>query len=573
MLTYHYRIIALLCALAFCPGVPPPARAQAAPRGAAAAQSNEHDCMNDIAVGVSVSPHIINPSATGRSEARVTLAVTPCASLPASTVDARLEVFEEETGRVVYAENRTVRVQAGDTTRVETTWRPAEVLGDGRYFLRAKATLSARTTRRAARVVAGGSGEDEVVLDRAGALDRLFAAGPRALPAALAESPNTHDPLAQNFAFRYFAGSTHAHTIFSDGGVRVNQCSGSVQSPHSGAEPPEAYQFAREQGRLDFLAVVEHNHLMQNVCEGCSAQQVRARYRSGIEAARNATLPDEFVGVYGMEWGVINPRQGHLNIYNQENLISWDGEPSDIEVEKGRYDQVYTQVAQNQGAAGSFITFNHPQGDDFNNWQRTAQGDKVVRGLAILSGPANSRATNFGDAPGNDYEAVYRKALGLGWKVGPEVHQDNHCVNYGASTSGRTVVLIPQGTTFDLRSLMDAYRNRRFYAAEDINAQLVYRTAIGSRVMGESFSSSAASVGVRVEAHDPEGESAASIELWGGRLGSTQSPQLVASTIANDTLDASIPRKPAGQEWYYYVKIRQADGDRIWSSPLWIRWN
>lgn len=61
----------------------------------------------------------------------------------------------------------------------------------------------------------------------------------------------------------------------------------------------------------------------------------------------------------------------------------------------------------------------------------------------------------------------------------------------------------------------------------------------------------------------PARESAASMELWGGRLVSTQTPQRVTSTTADDTLDASIPRKPAGQEWYYYVKIRQADGDRI----------
>jgi hypothetical protein len=163
--------------------------------------------------------------------------------------------------------------------------------------------------------------------------------------------------------------------------------------------------------------------------------------------------------------------------------------------------------------------------------------------------------------------------LRLGWRVGPEVHQDNHCANYGASTSGRTVALIPQGTTFDLRSLMNAYRERRFYATEDINAQLVYRTANGSRVMGQRFSSSAANIGVRIESHDSDGESVESIELWGGRVGSTQNPQRIASDSANDIFDFSIPRKPAGQEWYYYVKVTQADGDRLWSSPLWIRWN
>lgn len=570
MSTHHFRITALVSSVLFlCLTLCTPARAQA---NAAAAQSNEHDCMNDITVGVNVSPHVINPSAAGRSEAKITVALAPCPTLPAATIDYRLEIVKEETGRVVYAEGRTVRVEAGGTSRVETIWRPAGMLGDGRYFLRANATLSARTTQRAARVLAGGSGEDEVVIDRAGALDRLFTARERATVSA-AESGNAHDPLAQDFPFRYFYGSTHAHTIFSDGGVPVDGCTDSVQVPHQGANPAEAYSFARESGRLDFLAVVEHNHLLQNVCAGCSAQQVLARYHGGVQAARDATVADAFVGVFGMEWGVISDRQGHLNIYNQEKLISWSGEPSDIQVTKGRYDQVYDRVAQNQGDAGSFITFNHPKGSDFNNWARTTQGDRVVRGIAILSGPAFSNDTDFSDSPGNDYEGMYRKALGLGWKVGPEVHQDNHCVNYGASTSGRTVAVIPQGVAFDLRSLMDAYRNRRFYATEDINAQLVYRNASGSRVMGESFSSSASFVSVRIESHDPDNEPAASIELWGGRVGSTQNPQRLASTTASDTLDVSIPRRPAGQEWYYYVKLRQADGDRIWSSPMWIRWN
>ncbi|HEX8500540.1 MAG TPA: hypothetical protein VF659_08120 [Pyrinomonadaceae bacterium] len=572
MRTLHLRITVLTLALSFCAGAVPPARAQEAPREAAAG-SDERDCQDDLTVGVSAGPHVINPSAPGRSEAGITVSIRPCPTLPAGTINYTLEVVNKEGGRAVYAESRTARAEAGGVVRTETAWRPAGVIADGRYAVRVTATLSGAAGRRG-RALAGGSGEDEVVVDRAGALDKLFAARPAAAAESLAAEPvSPHDPLAQGFPFRYFYGSTHAHTIWSDGGVPVDDCDDSVQVPHEGADPAAAYRFAREQGRLDFLAVVEHNHLMQNVCAGCSAQQVRERYHGGVQAARDATVADEFVGVFGMEWGVIANKQGHLNIYNQENLISWSGEPSDIQVVKGRYDQVYNRVAQNQGDAGSFITFNHPKGSDFNNWERTAQGDRVVRGLAILSGPAFSNGTDFGASPGNDFEGMYRKALGLGWKVGPEVHQDNHCANYGASTSGRTVALIPQGTAFDLRSLMDAYRNRRIYATEDVNAQLVFRRADGGRVMGESFGSSAAAVRVRIEAHDPDGEPAESVELWGGRVGSTQAPQRVAGASATDTLDASIPRKPAGQEWWYYVKIRQADGDRIWSSPVWIRWN
>ena len=59
MPTHHFRIVALISALFFCLGVCTTALAQITPRGPAAAQSNEHDCVKDITVGVNVSARVI----------------------------------------------------------------------------------------------------------------------------------------------------------------------------------------------------------------------------------------------------------------------------------------------------------------------------------------------------------------------------------------------------------------------------------------------------------------------------------------------------------------------------------
>ena len=170
---------------------------------------------------------------------------------------------------------------------------------------------------------------------------------------------------------------------------------------------------------------------------------------------------------------------------------------------------------------------------------------------------------------------LYNTVLSYGWKIGPEAHQDNHCQNYGNSTPNRTVVIVPSNATFNQQSLMGAYDGRRFYAAQDRDVQLVYRTADGARVMGNSF---AAGAGVDIFVHvaDPAGEAVQKIEIWGGRAGTNASPGATAAVITSNTsstmLSATLAPRTSGEEWYYYVTAVQADGNIVWSAPMWITW-
>ena len=130
-----------------------------------------------------------------------------------------------------------------------------------------------------------------------------------------------------------------------------------------------------------------------------------------------------------------------------------------------------------------------------------------MRAIAVISGPAFSKLETYADA-GTRYSGPkagtdrYQYVLQRGWKVGPEAHGDNHCLNYGTSTRNRTVVL---ATSLGKASVMDAMLNRRFYTSSDMNAQMFFGTADLTKVMGQTFTTASATLDLLAWISDPDG--------------------------------------------------------------------
>lgn len=536
------------------------------------------ECHAGFAAYAAAQPYIVNPAVADRSTTTI-VAVFEDSDIGASgPISYRMLVRSVATGELVAVLVGTASMANGRQTEVVARWdgknERGEYVDDGEYSIEVAGKLRVGGRRPALSsfddaVKVARSSEVRVVIDRSARFDALFEESGRTRRRLEAEAAG----LDTTFPYNFFFGTTHAHTNWSDGGMPVTDCASGRYGYAGGAQPADAFSYAKTSGSVDFLAIVEHNHLMQEACSGCTADAVKSRYVAGFNAAQSATVAGSFVGLFGMEWGVISGG-GHINIYNQSNLMSWTGEPYHVLVDKSNYPQLYTAMRNNQGTLGSYGTFNHPDTTDFGSWNRTADGDAVMRGLSIISGPAFSTSTAF--APGGStYVPRYNQALSYGWKIAPEAHQDNHCINYGNSTPNRTVALVPSSSTFSQSTLMQAYAARRFYASQDRDAQLVYRTADSSRVMGESFSAGSG-VGVYVRLLDPQGEGVQKIEIWGGRAGTVASPgaapAVVASNTSSTTLSATLSPQVAGQEWYYYVVAVQADGNTIWSAPMWITW-
>lgn len=533
------------------------------------------ECHLGFSAYAAARPYILNPSVASRAVTQVVVVFEESQAEVRGAVTYRIEIRSVLSGQLV-AERKGVtmlhpRAQAEATARWDGRDDAGDFVPDGEYAIEVIAQFRAGSVEKSSldeRAFGdlAKSSEVRVVVDRAGFYDRLFERRDRRDPKSMAAG------LDATFPYQFFYGTTHAHTNWSDGGMPNSDCASGRYGYAGGAQPVDAFNYAKTSGSIDFLAIVEHNHLMQEACAGCTAEQVKSRYSAGFSAAQTATVPGSFVGMFGMEWGVISGG-GHINVYNQANLMSWTGEPFHVSVDKSNYLQLYTAMKNNQGVLGSYGTFNHPNSSDFGSWARTADSDAVMRGLSMISGPAFNTSTSFSPG-GSTYQLRYDQALSYGWKIAPEAHQDNHCWNYGNSTPNRTVVLIPNGSTFNQQSLVAAYGARRFYAAQDRDVQLVWRTSSG-QVMGDSFgATSALPVDVRVS--DPASEGVQKIEIWGGRAGTVAAPgaapTIVSSNTASSTLAATLAAKPSGEEWYYYVVAVQADGDTVWSAPIWVAW-
>lgn len=539
------------------------------------------ECHSRFAYYLGAQPYIVNPEAAGRATTNIVAVLEdPSLVVPAlARYELQIRNASDDTLVRTVADLTDLRArhQQQMTFRWDAKDDQGRVVPDGEYVIDMIAHVRRDASPRVLSA-AGEAGELEprweaavgsavnVIVDRAGRYDALFVKSPR-----IDADDTSIDP---SFPYQFFFGTTHAHSNWSDGGMPVTDCASGRYGYAGGARPSDAWTYAKSNGDVDFLAVVEHNHLMQEACSTCTAQGIKDRYAAGFTNAQSATVNGSFVGLFGMEWGVISGG-GHINIYNQSKLMSWSGEPYHVLVDKSNYSQLYTAIRNNAGTLGSYGTFNHPETSDFNSWARTADGDAVMRGLSIISGPAFNTSTSFSPG-GTRYTARFNQALSYGWKIAPEAHQDNHCWNYGNSTPNRTVALIPNGTTFSQSSLMTAMNNRRFYAAEDRNAQLSFQSSDGSRVMGASFSS-AANVGINVAVNDPNGDGVQKIELWGGKAGTVSAPGAAAAVLVSNTssktLSTTIFKRTVGETWYYYIVAVQADGNMIWSAPMWITWS
>ena len=369
------------------------------------AQQNQFDeCHAGFSVYVGASPYILNPSVADRRVTTIVAIFEDSELSSASNVRYRVTIRSAGSGEIMRVLEGTRSLLPRNAAEAIATWDGRDskrnLVIDGEYSIAVRAVaqrgrLFPELDTFQEGVRRAQSSEVRVIVDRVGVYDPLFdqKTTNRLRLEAMAVGLDT------TFPYQFLFGTTHAHTNWSDGGMPVTDCASGRYGYAGGAQPVDAFNFAKANGSIDYLAVVEHNHLMQDACTTCTAEEIKTRYANGFQAAQDATVPGSFVGLFGMEWGVISGG-GHINIYNQSQLMSWVGEPYHVLVDKSNYQQLYTAMRNNQGLLGSYGTFNHPNSSDFGSYARSADGDAVIRGLSILSGPAFSTSTTF--SPGGD---------------------------------------------------------------------------------------------------------------------------------------------------------------------------
>jgi hypothetical protein len=375
---------------------------------------------------------------------------------------------------------------------------------------------------------------------------------------------------AGSLPYTIYYGNLHSQTNHSDGGTPVGSCGGSEVPQGGSMGPADAYAMMDNQAGGDFLLASEHNHMYDgSTSTNTSASPATANnlFASGLTAAATyrGAHPD-FLALYGNEWGVIS-NGGHLNILNPDALPSWEYNSSNLLIGgvatiKSNYADLYATMK----ARGWIGQFNHPASSGQFQINGTAlaydaNGAEVMVAAEIRNTSAFSTNTTETETGGGSFGTAFNILLERGYHVAPTSNQDNHCANWGIAGKNRTGVLLPSAAALTVANFLDAMKARRAFATEDKTAQVVL-TGNG-QVMGQTIANTGA-LTLAANYASSSGGTAARVQFFEGVPGRNGTVTQLFEGAGTTTFT------PAEGAHFYYALVTEADGDRLWSAPIWV---
>jgi hypothetical protein len=345
------------------------------------------------------------------------------------------------------------------------------------------------------------------------------------------EEVDSETPVA-NVRYKFYFGYLHAHSELSDGE----------------GDPEDAYIYAHLYGGLDFFALTDH-------AEYFDIWPWEDRWEELVSAAQAFYRPGRYVTLWGFEYS--NPVYGHINVLNTADYVSAISKVSITEF----YDWLRDRPA-------GFGRYNHP-GDydyldsEFLHLELYPDVESQMVGIETWNGNDSFDKYYYDGGWETDF-SYWDEGNRQRWYLGALGGQDNHSPNWGTRNEFRTVVLALALTREDI---IDAYRNRRFYATEDKDLYLDIRCEgypMGSRLSGvrRVFT---------VRALDKGGDIFEEVRLY--RNGKLLRTRAVSGNFIKEQFGDVSHTRPA----YYYAIVRQTDdndyngrNDEAITSPIWI---
>lgn len=346
----------------------------------------------------------------------------------------------------------------------------------------------------------------------------------------VSNSPNAIASTNPEFAFAVVFGNFHSHTAASDGIGNITQ----------------AYTYARDTANIDVLSVTDHSHYLTS-----------GEYTSLLTTANTFTEDGVFVALAGQEMGIANSSgYGHMSVWNASQVAPTSA---------------FTNMTN---AYNFFVTenvpggYNHPEpmnsGSNFNDLAFVFQYDKYVNTIEVRNGKRSG-----------NYNNRYLQALSNGWHIGAVGNQDNHNGLWGDQqnpNSGNDIyltgLLVTELTT---DGVMDAFWNRRTYACEinpvNDRVNLLYRAGpvVGTKAwMGEI--DTIATTEIELELEINAANDFQTIQIY--RNAVFYDSELVSGNDLTWTYLDTVPTDPG--DYYYHLRIIQADQDATWTSPIWF---
>lgn len=397
--------------------------------------------------------------------------------------------------------------------------------------------------------------------------------GPRDLPSNERATRGHESAAAETRVgqHRVFLGNLHSHTSYSDG---------------SGT-PKQAYTYARTRGKLDFLAITEHNHARAE--DGAKDRRdgiliatnpslyEGAQANSLISSARAAQEDGHFVALFGQEFSTISSGN-HMNVFDVTSVIRVDnGDFSTLLRE-------WLPAHLDTSGGKPLVQLNHPNGepdeygqDDFSTREEwVAALDPYAELIEVFNGPGTKDGS---DLTPERFTGAYLKLLDLGFHLGPTGNQDNHYFTWGTLSSTRTGVIAASLTKTDLLAALKA---RHVFASLDANLRVVAEVIVDGKrsLMGDLIPpprpGTEFQIAYQIRDED-EPDADYRIDVLGDLPGDDE-PATTIESIRVSGAEASsgvidgLPFTEAGQ--YVLLRITQSsedDGnDPLWTAPVWF---
>jgi hypothetical protein len=302
---------------------------------------------------------------------------------------------------------------------------------------------------------------------------------------------------------------------------------------------------------LDFVLVADHNMGNDNEYSWWRTQQANDLY----------TVPGAFISMYGYERSVRYPN-GHRNVIwakrgHRTLPLPQQAIPAQLQADTAR---LYAYLRQ----TGGICTLHTSASDQGTNWEVPHDPDlepfvELFQGYhTSYEAPGSPKAI---DEKTERIHGPYRAdgfvslAPGKGYRLGFQASSDH------ISTHVSYCCVLAE--EFSREGLVSAMRKRHSYAATDT---IVLDVRMGPALMGDEVRTARPKLDVVVLGTGP----LEAVEvLRDGAVVHTAK----AGTNPEQTRFGWEDPAPVrgGRVSYYYVRARQRDGQRAWSSPLWVR--
>ncbi len=448
-------------------------------------------------------------------------------------------------------------------------------------------------------------------------------------------------------ATRAFFGNLHAHfaatttegALRDDGLAERQEEEGGeahpVDEPQDlGAAARYAYEYARDRGGMDFLALSPHTTDFSATDAPDMANMDQDGYDQVLAEARAVSQESDgaFLAIPAMEWST-NSSGNHVNIFGSEAIAN---------VERGRFDLLYGEFLPREAAAGGrpLVMLNHPRTMRVSEEYLSGSWDQIF-GVALTEIENNSqRNKKFNDyglddfPPMNEVRDAWIAGLAMpelavvdetlanirsasdpyvrlmevtvarGKEIGHEhgqnpslseneegvierytkVHRDwDYYLLHGfhlAPAASHDNHMANWGTGHSTRTVVFAEELTEDALMSAIDARAVYASedqnlamrfyAEGYVRMGGQTGTTEDAVQASLTLSDPDYEGDFVVRVYRGLIGGDEVRMVSEVNAPAGATALSLPTDAPGA-WFFYVEVYEPSADRMaWTAPIWI---